>query len=58
IHVFAGQQTIVMNNGKLLYNLDIVGEDYVLSNEITEQCLFADIKRLIIDSTDTWLVTF
>ncbi|CAF1215594.1 unnamed protein product [Adineta ricciae] len=71
IHVFARQQALVMNsgkpgylqfmsmeNGKLLYNLDIVGENYVSPNEITDQCLFTDIKRLILDPTDTWLVTF
>ncbi|CAF0845741.1 unnamed protein product [Adineta steineri] len=71
IHVFSRQQALVMNsgkpgylqflsidNGKLLYNLDIVGENYVSPNEMTEQCLFTDIKRLAIDPTDTWLVTF
>ncbi|CAF4317860.1 unnamed protein product, partial [Rotaria sp. Silwood2] len=71
IHVFSRQQALVMNsgkpvylqfmlieNGKLFYNLDIVGENYVSPNEITDQCLLTDIKRLIVDPTDTWLVTF
>ncbi|CAF5049173.1 unnamed protein product, partial [Rotaria sp. Silwood1] len=71
IHVFNCQQALVMNsgkpdylqftsidNGKLLYKLDIVGENYVSPNEIAEQCVFTDIKRLAIDPTDTWLVTF
>ncbi|CAF1390598.1 unnamed protein product [Rotaria sordida] len=71
IHAFNCQQALVMNsgkpdylqftsidNGKLLYNLDIVGENYVSPNEIAEQCIFTDIKRLTIDPTDTWLVTF
>jgi hypothetical protein len=31
--------------------LDIVGENYVSPNEITEECLFTDIKRLVIDPT-------
>jgi hypothetical protein len=31
--------------------LDIVGENYVSPNEITEECLFTDIKRLSIDPT-------
>jgi len=36
--------------------LDIVGENYVSPNEITEQCLFTDIKRLVIDPTGfNWL---
>ncbi|CAF5005095.1 unnamed protein product [Rotaria sp. Silwood1] len=47
-----------IDNGKLLYKLDIVGENYVSPNEIAEQCVFTDIKRLAIDPTDTWLVTF
>ncbi|CAF5121932.1 unnamed protein product [Rotaria sp. Silwood1] len=38
--------------------MDIVGENYVSPNDITEQCLFTDIKRLAIDRTETWLVTF
>ncbi|CAF1373922.1 unnamed protein product [Rotaria sordida] len=71
IHAFNCQQALVMksgkpdylqftssDNGKLLYNLDIVGENYVSPNEIAEQCIFTDIKRLTIDPTDTWLVTF
>jgi hypothetical protein len=31
--------------------LDIVGENYISSNEITEECIFTDIKRLTIDPT-------
>ncbi|CAM2701512.1 unnamed protein product [Rotaria socialis] len=71
INIFIRQQALVMNsgkpgylqfmsieNGKLIFNLDIVGENYVSPNDITEQCLFTDIKRLVIDPTDTWLVTF
>ncbi|CAF4323123.1 unnamed protein product, partial [Rotaria magnacalcarata] len=65
IHVFSRQQALVMNsgkpvylqfmlieNGKLFYNLYIVGENYVSPNEITDQCLLTDIKRLIVDPTD------
>ncbi|CAF3612038.1 unnamed protein product, partial [Rotaria sp. Silwood2] len=51
-------QFMLIENGKLFYNLDIVGENYVSPNEITDQCLLTDIKRLIVDPTDTWLVTF
>ncbi|CAF1339490.1 unnamed protein product [Rotaria magnacalcarata] len=64
IHVFSRQQALVMNsgkpvylqfmlieNGKLFYNLYIVGENYVSPNEITDQCLLTDIKRLIVDPT-------
>ncbi len=37
--------------------MDIVGENYVSPNEITEQCLFTDIKRLVIDPTGfNWLI--
>ncbi|CAF4143439.1 unnamed protein product, partial [Rotaria sp. Silwood2] len=32
--------------------LGIVSENYILTNEITEQCLFTDIKRLFIDPID------
>ncbi|CAF3866692.1 unnamed protein product [Rotaria sordida] len=71
IHRFMRQESIVMNsgkpgylqfmsinNGKLIYYLDIVQENYVSPNDINDQCLFTDIKRLAIDPTDKWLVTF
>ncbi|CAF4160826.1 unnamed protein product [Rotaria sordida] len=51
-------QFISINNGKLLYYLDIVQENDVSPNDITDQCLFTDIKRLAIDRTDKWLVSF
>jgi len=49
--------------------LDIVGENDVSLNEITEQCLFTDIKRIVINPTgfmylfkkinlETWLAIF
>ncbi|CAF1265409.1 unnamed protein product [Rotaria sordida] len=69
IHAFNCQQALVMNsgkpdylqftssdNGKLLYNLDIVGENYVSPNEIAEQCISTDIKRLAIDPSDLFLI--
>ena len=31
--------------------MDIVGENYVSPNQITDQCLFTDVKRLAIDPT-------
>ncbi|CAF1273241.1 unnamed protein product [Rotaria sordida] len=51
-------QFMSINNGKLIYYLDIVQENYVSPNDINDQCLFTDIKRLAIDPTDKWLVTF
>ncbi|CAF1251334.1 unnamed protein product [Rotaria sordida] len=69
IHAFNCQQALVMNrgkpdylqftssdNGKLLYNLDIIGENYVSQNEIAEQCIFTDIKRLAIDPSGLFLI--
>ena len=38
--------------------MDIVGENYVSPNEITDQCLFTDIKRLILDPTGFYSIGF
>lgn len=35
----------------IYFQLDIVGENYVSPNDITEQYIFTDIKRLSIDPT-------
>jgi len=71
LHMFMRERSIIMNcgkpghlqmisidDGKLISNLDIVGENYISPSEISSECFYNDVKRLTIHSSENWLVTF